>query len=128
MTGLLFISMCFMHIVDDYYLQGFLAQGKTKTFWVNNGVEDNTSHWVCLISHGFSNSVMISIPPIVLVLINDIPILDDICVAIVFMTVIHAILDNIKANMKITTLIVDQLSHLAVITLYFTGLVIRGVV
>lgn len=30
---MIFLTMIFLHIVDDYYLQGILAQMKQKKFW-----------------------------------------------------------------------------------------------
>ena len=33
---LLLIGMLFCHIVDDYYLQGFLASAKQKSWWEKN--------------------------------------------------------------------------------------------
>ena len=37
----IFIVLCmiFCHIVDDYYLQGWLASAKQKVFWKENAPE-----------------------------------------------------------------------------------------
>ena len=36
---ILFLSMLFCHIVDDYYLQGWLASAKQKGWWRKNSPE-----------------------------------------------------------------------------------------
>ena len=67
-----FILMVFMHIVDDFYLQGILAKLKQKSFW-----RDNTSwesytrlyrndYIVALAAHAFSWCICIHLPVFVL--------------------------------------------------------------
>ena len=36
LNTVLLLGMLFLHIVDDYYLQGFLASAKQKSWWEKN--------------------------------------------------------------------------------------------
>ena len=58
------LLMIFCHIVDDYYLQGWLASAKQKKYWKENAPEKLYRYdyiWA-LIMHSFSWSFMIMLP------------------------------------------------------------------
>lgn len=58
------LLMIFMHIVDDYYLQGWLASAKQKKWWEENAPDklyENDYAWA-LLMHAFSWSFMIMLP------------------------------------------------------------------
>ena len=60
----IFILMIFCHIVDDYYLQGWLASAKQKKYWKDNAPDKMYKHdyiWA-LIMHSFSWAFMIMLP------------------------------------------------------------------
>ena len=61
-----FILMCmvFMHIVDDFYLQGILANMKQKSWWEKNAPQEmyKNDYLMALIIHGYSWSFMIHLP------------------------------------------------------------------
>lgn len=104
------LMMMFCHIVDDYYLQGWLASAKQKKYWEENAPDEMYKHdyiWA-LIMHSFSWSFMIMLP---LMFIGVTP-------NIVFYTTfvanvaIHAIVDDLKANKFQINLITDQTVHL----------------
>ena len=92
--------MIFLHIVDDYYLQGILASMKQKKFWKENAPDKLYKYdyiWA-LIIHSFSWSFMVMLP-IAFVKGFDL----DIWFFVVFALnlIIHAITDDLKANKNI---------------------------
>lgn len=116
MKSLTLPVMFFCHIVDDYYLQGVLAEMKQRQWW-----EDNTpnkmyknDYLIALFEHGFSWSFMVLLP-IFNTCININNFNQDSYIlyfGLLFSnTIIHAIIDDMKANMKCINLIVDQLLH-----------------
>lgn len=62
----LFILLCmlFLHIVDDYYLQGWLASAKQKSWWEKNSPDKLYKHdyLIALFMHSFSWTFMIMLP------------------------------------------------------------------
>lgn len=102
--------MIFAHIVDDYYLQGILASLKQKTWWENQKSYKpmyKYDYIVALIMHAFSWSFMISLPILYLGFTKWI------AVAIILNTIIHGIIDDLKANKGKINLIIDQSIHIA---------------
>lgn len=117
---ILFI-MIFLHIVDDYYLQGCLAQLKQKSWWSTNAVDAmyKNDYKIALIVHGFSWAFMTHIPLLLQGQYwQDEGYLIFVIIAIVFNAIIHAFVDNLKANKKIINLVQDQTYHF--IQLFFT--------
>ena len=110
-TAFIILAMIFMHIVDDYYLQGWLASAKTKIWWRANAPDKLYKHdyiWA-LIMHSFSWSFMIMLPVAYFYSFNITPAF----VGIFLLNVtIHALTDNLKANKKKINLWQDQLMHL----------------
>ena len=113
---MIFLTMIFLHIVDDYYLQGILAQMKQKKFWKKQAPDELYKYdyiWA-LIMHAFSWTFMIMLP-----LIFVSPISPAFYVIFVVNLAIHAYVDNLKANKHKINLWQDQLIHLAQIILTF---------
>ena len=56
--------MIFMHIADDYYLQGWLASAKQKKWWEQNAPQQIYKHdyIMALIMHSLSWAFMILLP------------------------------------------------------------------
>ena len=125
---LLLPIMIFIHIVDDFYLQGILAQMKQRTWWQdqitkmckekNMDVLEETRKYrydyiVCLIIHAFSWSFSIMLP-ILIAYWNDMNISRMIIylIYLVSNTIIHAYIDNAKANKLIINLVTDQVCHI----------------
>ena len=115
--------MIFCHIVDDYYLQGWLASAKQKKYWEENAPEKMYKHdyiWA-LIMHSFSWAFMIMLPVAFFMNFN---------INVAFLTIficnilIHAVTDDLKANRKRINLIQDQLTHIWQIILTFVFLVV----
>ena len=115
----IFILMVFCHIVDDYYLQGWLASAKQKDWWKNNAPDPlySLDYIWALIMHTFSWSFMIMLPIAFKLSFNA-----DIIFIACFATnmVVHAVVDDLKANRKKINLWVDQLIHILqiIITLF----------
>ena len=107
----LVLSMIFCHIVDDYYLQGWLASAKQKKYWQDNAPDKMYRYdyiWA-LLMHAFSWSFMVMLP-ISFSLSFDISVLCGIIFAV--NVAIHAFTDDLKANKKKINLLVDQIIHL----------------
>ena len=108
---IILICMLFCHVVDDYYLQGWLASTKQKEWWEKNAPNPlyRYDYLMALFLHGFSWAFMITLP----ILINSIlfggnyhPLL------LLGNALIHSYIDNEKANKKSINLITDQLLHI----------------
>ena len=103
------LTMIFLHIVDDYYLQGVLAKMKQKTFWKDTNKKYKYDYLMALFMHSFSWAFMIMIPT----MINN-------CFIwwlFVLNLIVHFITDHLKANLYKINLIVDQSIHLIQIIL-----------
>lgn len=108
---LILLAMIFCHIVDDYYLQGILASMKQKSWWEQNHPEPmyQYDYMVALIVHSFSWAFSIMfVPTIYLIFIGGVwnPFL------FLGNIVIHAYVDDLKANKKKINLVQDQSVHL----------------
>lgn len=107
----LLIAMIFAHIVDDYYLQGWLASAKQRGWWETNAPDElyRFDYIAALAMHSMSWSFMILFP---------IALSKDFFVGVLFgvvfalNAVIHGIVDNLKANIKKINLIQDQAIHI----------------
>ena len=111
---ILFLSMLFCHIVDDYYLQGWLASAKQEDWWRKNAPESlyKNDYAMALAEHAFSWTFMIHLPIIVYSVIFDISIIPQWFVIIFAINWgIHVITDDEKANQKNINLIQDQIIH-----------------
>lgn len=104
----IFFIMLFLHILEDYKIQGWLAEGKRKDFWQNFGMKYKDDYKICLIEHGFQNSFMIHSPLLFIFGIYNI----FIYISIILYAFIHAYIDDLKANKKVINLIQDQILHI----------------
>ena len=112
---LILILMLLGHLVADYTLQGWLAEGKQKNWWkkVCGGEIPNKykhDYIAALLCHALYWSIFICAPfyasPWFL------------C-AVMGNTIVHAIVDDLKANRMKINLIQDQLLHLIQILITF---------
>lgn len=115
------LLMIFCHIVDDYYLQGWLASAKQKKYWQENAPEKLYKYdyiWA-LIMHSFSWAFMIMLPIAYSLSFNiNIAFL----IAFIVNVIIHAITDDLKANKRKINLWEDQIIHL--IQIGITGYIV----
>lgn len=108
--------MIFFHIVDDYYLQGWLASAKQKSYWEKNAPEDlyKRDYIWALIMHSFSWAFMIMLPIAYSLQFNiNLPFVIIFLINVAF----HALVDTAKANWKLINLWQDQLIHIVQILL-----------
>lgn len=114
----LFILFCmlFFHIVDDYYLQGWLASAKQKSWWEKNAPDDlyKNDYKMALFMHSFSWSFMIMLPLTVYTILMGGTWYPALYVANL---IIHFYVDDLKANKKKINLIQDQCVHMIQIIL-----------
>ena len=109
------LLMFFLHVVDDYYLQGWLASAKQKKYWKENAPQPLYKYdyiWA-LLMHSFSWSFMIMLPIAFFMNFNVTPLF---LIYFIVNIVIHAVTDNLKANNLKINLWEDQLIHMLQIT------------
>ena len=128
---LLLLAMIFLHIVDDYYLQGWLASAKQKSYWEQNAPDELYKHdyIMALFMHSFSWAFMIMVVPSVYTLINTTNTNNASLVIALFFLInlcIHMVVDNSKANLKKINLVQDQLCHLVQILITWVVFVVLG--
>ena len=110
---LILLGMIFCHIVDDYYLQGWLASAKQKQWWKDNAPDDlyKYDYKMALFMHSFSWAFMSMIIPIIYSLITK---SENWYIFLLFVVnlLIHAFVDNLKANKRKINLVQDQTIHM----------------
>ena len=113
-----FWLMIFLHIVDDYYLQGWLASAKQKKYWQENAPEKLYEYdYLCaLLMHSFSWAFMIMLP---IAFNANFEIGIGYIVAFIVNLVVHAFVDDLKANKRKINLWVDQTIHIMQICVTF---------
>ena len=124
--------MIFMHIIDDYYLQGILSQMKQKKWWEEYVAKDKQYRFdyiIALIMHGFSWSFMIHIPIIIMYIVYGLLELSKfIALSIVINAIIHSIIDDLKCNKFKINLVEDQQLHMMQIILIFFVFIIIPII
>lgn len=114
MTKLFVIMfMLFCHVFDDYKLQaGVLNNLKQKKWWREQPEYNDCYRYdyiVGLIMHSISWSFMIMLPLAIYLSFNiTLPFV------IIFLcnVLVHAVVDDLKANRKVINLVVDQAVHM----------------
>ncbi len=120
---LVLLSMFFLHIVNDFYFQGWLANGKQKQWWEINAPQSMYRYdYLCaLFMHSFSWSFMVMIPIIFAYTFR----LDTMfLICFISNIIIHFIVDHLKANVKKLNLIQDQCIHIVQIILTYVVLIL----
>ena len=122
------LSMIFLHIIDDYYLQGILAQMKQREWWRKHEEYKDLYKYdyiMALLEHAFSNTFMMMLPIMVYIIYTNNT--SKITVFIIYFIINilgHATTDNIKCNIKSINLIRDQLIHIAYIILTWLAILV----
>ena len=118
----LLIFMIFAHITDDYYLQGWLASAKTKNWWEKNAPDKfySKDYIMALFCHSLSWSIMVFLPILIYSLYNNID-LNWFYLVLPINLIIHAVIDDLKANKFKINLIIDQSIHF--IQIFITWLI-----
>ena len=137
--------MIFLHIVDDFYLQGVLANMKQKKWWesqikliakerLGSKPRSYFKHlyqydWAASLAiHGFSWSFMVNIPSLAVLLSNK-SVANDVVVTYVVMVLgnaaLHAYIDDAKCNAFKLSLLEDQILHLCQIIVMWVIFVVE---
>lgn len=114
--------MIFFHIIGNYYLQGWLANAKQKSWWEKNAPDKlyKNDYLMALFMHGFSWTFMIMFPIAFYVNFN---------ISLAFLAVFiwnivfHCYIDNVKDNLKLINLVDGQLIYLSQIMITFLCLI-----
>jgi hypothetical protein len=116
---LILLSMIFCHIIDDYILQGDLKLLKQKEWWKEYSKLYKNDYITALFTHGFSWTFMMMLTPTIYVLINSPDLFNWTGFLTLFLTnmMVHALVDDTKANLKLMSLTTDQLIHLGQIVI-----------
>ena len=119
MTFFILFCMVFMHICDDYYLQGILAKMKQKSWWVVNcpNPEDapgmfDSDYKAALAIHSFSWAFMTMLPIAVYSLVTAGTIPGLFFFMFIVNAAIHYSIDDMKANWGSINLCTDQKAHI----------------
>lgn len=126
MIVFVFLLMIWLHILDDFHLQGILANMKQKSWWLNHPEYEpmyQNDYKICLIIHAFSWSFLVHLPGLLIVNIQD-PKYCFIGISVIIHCIIHAIVDDCKANKRIINLVTDQAVHFVQIVVIFLTYII----
>ena len=107
------IGMVWLHIIDDYMLQGKLASMKQKRWWMDNYPDKlyKNDYKIALLTHAFSWSFMIMLIPIGYAIYTN-TLTYWYIIAFIINWLIHAYVDDLKANKLVINLIHDQTIHI----------------
>lgn len=112
----IFLSMMFLHIIDDFVLQSqCLSNLKQKQWWKHNiSITDDyemykNDYLMALFMHAFSWTFMILLP---IAIYNKFNIDILFIVAFILNCMLHFMIDDLKANKKKISLVADQSLHM----------------
>ena len=111
MVIFILLAMLFCHVIDDFYLQGILASMKQKMWWRKQEQYKEKYKYdyiPALIIHAFSWVFMIMLPITIYLKFN----LGLLYLASPINLIIHAVVDDLKANKLKINLVVDQSIHI----------------
>lgn len=126
---IILLCMIFLHIVDDYYMQGILASMKQKAWWKEKYPETlyKYDYLIALVEHAFSWTFSIHIPLVVWMILKNINISTISFVAIFIVNwFIHGFVDDLKANKLKINLVCDQVIH--IIQIIITWLIYLNII
>ena len=122
---ILFLSMVFLHIFDDYVLQNALARLKQKSTWEEYVKETpiyKNDYKMALFEHALEWTLVVHSPFMIYAYIHNIDGIGKIAAlitSVIFNTAVHYITDDAKANAKKINLIQDQLIHFMQVIVIF---------
>lgn len=115
MKILILFLMIFLHIVDDFYLQGVLAKMKQRRWWKENAPLKmyRNDYKAALLVHGFSWTFMVMLPLFIYGITSDKRSTLVLYIIEFFANwYMHVQIDNGKANEGVLNLVEDQALHL----------------
>lgn len=113
---LVLIFMIFFHILEDFHLQGILASMKQKKWWKENAPQTfyEDDYIVALIMHSFSWATMIFIPVFIYRFYMGVEVINFwVLILFIISIIVHAVVDDAKANKFSINLVCDQMIHMA---------------
>lgn len=127
----IFIAIVLMHLLEDFHLQGCLANLKQKDWWDKNvpNLKDTIyarDYAIALIAHSIENSIFVTMPIIIDNLVYmcksgiDTEAWKLWAIFILANTAMHTFIDSAKCNSKAINLIVDQVLHFAMLITMFS--------
>lgn len=104
------LLMVFLHILDDFCLQGILASMKQKEWWKENapGALYKYDYLISLFIHSYSWTFMIMLPYAMKMRFHYTAVF---IICFVANVLIHSIVDDLKANRHKINLWIDQSIH-----------------
>lgn len=108
-AGFVFLLMMAIHVIEDFHLQGRMADMKQQAWWEEFPDRYRMDYTMVLFLHGLEWSVLVSLP---LLLITGLDVPMWLVPAIVINGFIHSVVDDLKANRFKINLIQDQLIHM----------------
>lgn len=117
------LTMVFLHIIDDYKLQGILASMKQKKWWREQKEYKDlykNDYLIALAMHSFSWTFMIMLPIAFSLNFN----IGYWLLAYIANWRVHTFVDDLKANKFKINLITDQLIHLGQIIITWLAFVL----
>ena len=112
---LVLFCMIFCHLIDDYKIQGILANMKQREWWKKNCPLPlyKNDYKIALIEHAFSWSFTTTLPLFYIAITQDnITLIWLLIVSYFINTTVHAFVDDQKANKYKINLVTDQIIHL----------------
>lgn len=119
----IFGMMLFCHVIEDFHIQGILADMKQKKWWYEQFAQISASNCttpmpmimhkygkdyiVALLMHGFEWSFIVHIPMMWFYGFEPI-----VFASIIVNALIHSCIDDLKCNRMKTNLIQDQILHI----------------
>lgn len=116
---MIYFAMIFLHIIDDFCLQGILASMKQKSWWTKQEQYKEMyehDYIVALLMHSFSWSFMIMLP---IAFAMKFEMSFFYIIALFVNEFIHCIVDDLKANKMKISLFTDQIIHMCQISLTY---------
>lgn len=114
------LAMLFLHVLDDFGLQGVMAGMKQKSWWGERTQDPKYrfDYVPVLFCHAFSWSFAVMLP---IAAYRGFAVDDIFAAAVVLNTAAHAWVDDMKANRLKLTLVQDQLCHVAQVLITFAA-------
>lgn len=110
-VSFLILTMIFLHILDDFHLQGLLANLKQKSWWEKYHPQKMYmyDYYVGLVIHSFSWAFAVMLP---IAYLRNFNISFSFLLAFGISAIIHGAIDDLKANKLKINLIADQTLHI----------------
>ena len=114
----LLLLMLLAHIVEDFHLQGRMADMKQKIWWLKQTDDPKYQHDYIpvLLLHGFEWAICVSIP--VFFYTGFEPSMGYVFMACI-MAILHSLVDHMKCNEMCINLVTDQAIHMVQIIVLF---------